>query len=62
MRFSIISLLAAFAVLNVAPGYDACGNKLPGYEEQKEDSVEWVTDSTEHEVESFSFDADSTDL
>ena len=52
MRFSIISFLAAIVILNVAPGYDACGNKLPGYQEQDADTLECYTDSVELEVDS----------
>ena len=38
--------MAAFAILNVAPGYDACGNKIKGYP-YDDDSIIAVEDSTE---------------
>ena len=38
--------MVAFVVLNVAPGYDACGNKVKDYHFD-EDTVEYIGDSLE---------------
>ena len=46
MNISVLSLLAAFVVLNVAPGYDACGNKIKGYHFD-DDTTEYMADSLE---------------
>ncbi|MBQ7443544.1 MAG: hypothetical protein IJS59_06725 [Bacteroidaceae bacterium] len=59
MKTSILSIIAATVILNVAPGYDACGNKIKGYHFD-EDTVAYDADSLGTAPDSTSIDADTT--
>ena len=59
MKTSILSIIAATVILNVAPGYDACGNKIKGYHFD-EDTVAYDADSLGTAPDSSDIDADTT--
>ena len=64
MKTSFLSLLTAIIVLNVAPGYDACGNKIRTFVDEpvdsfEVDSFEIVIDSLDIECDSLVLEADS---
>ncbi len=59
MKTSFLSIIAATVILNVAPGYDACGNKIKGYHFE-EDSIAFDADSLGIAPDSTDIDADTT--